>query len=376
MRNFLIMIIVGMGILAGCVNSKNTPIDTNGDKTIKPTESQENSINYRENLSFEFIKNELISQHGGVRTNYLDTPHRSEYATGSEILSESQGLLMLYALNITNKELFAETFAFVNDYLNLEETISYRYDDDGRTYYVNSSIDDMRIIRALIFAGDEFDKEYIYSADNYAARLYDTNVENGFMYDMYDQQYKIKNDFITLCYIDLYTMNLMQDFNRKWGEVFQNMSEIISNGYISDEFPFFKTSYSYSLQTYLKSDINMVEALLSVLNLARVDKCPQTTINYLKKQVEKGDVYGSYSMDGEKQTDVQSTAIYALCALIGAEVKDEDLLNDSIARMNELQVMDKNNPTYGGFANSITLEAYSFDNLLALLAYNVKANYK
>ena len=45
------------------------------------------------------------------------------------------------------------------------------------------------------------------------------------------------------------------------------------------------------------------------------------------------------------------------------------MYNLSISKMTALQVTDPSSPIYGAFGNPITCEAFSFDNLMALLAY-------
>ncbi|MNV70556.1 hypothetical protein D3C71_1635280 [compost metagenome] len=55
--------------------------------------------------------------------------------------------------------------------------------------------------------------------------------------------------------------------------------------------------------------------------------------------------------------------------MIGAEIGDESLYHRSIERMNEFRVTDVGSPLYGGFGDVASGQAYSFDNLMALLAY-------
>lgn len=59
--------------------------------------------------------------------------------------------------------------------------------------------------------------------------------------------------------------------------------------------------------------------------------------------------------------------------MIGAVLEDGDLYQSSIERMNEFRVTDPVSPLYGGFGDPASGQAYSFDNLMALLAYSYKA---
>ncbi len=365
MKKIAILVVLIL-IFSSCSANKNMQ------PFISPAVSEPRSVldlqaSEREEICFDFIENKMVTQQGGIRTNYLDTLHNANLATGAEVLSESMGLIMLYAAGIQDEALFKRSMDFVEEYLDTGNTISYRY---GKSpYYVNAFIDDIRIIRALILAGDAFNGKYLDTAKTYADRLYDTNVIDGYVYDMYDDEYGNNNDFITLCYIDLYTIQLLKNQDKKWDKVFENMLEITKGGYISNAFPLYESSYSYASKSYRQGDINMIEAVLTALNLARIDQCPQETIRYLKTSIENGAVYGSYTHDGKRKNDTESTAIYAICALIAKEVDDEDMYNKCIDRMNSFQVMDKKSEVYGAFADSVTLDLYSFDNLMALLAY-------
>lgn len=322
-----------------------------------------------ENLCYEFILNKMVDN-GGVHTNYMEMPHDENFATGYDVLSESQGLLMRYASIIKDKEIFKSSFNFTLRNLNTKNLFAYRYDFDNQNkYLVNAAVDDLRIIRALLEGANTFSKaKYKELAEEFAYRFYNTNVKNNFLYDFYDENVGTTNDFITLCYIDLDTISKLPSDD--WTNVYYNMCEILKAGYISDEFPMFMTSYNYNTKTYqAEKGINMVESLLSVLNLSSAGLCSNTTINYIKQKVKEGVLYGNYNKDGQNNNEIQSTAIYAICAMIGKSENDSELYNDSIMRMEQFRVDDKNSSIYGAFGNAETFEVYSFDNLMALIAY-------
>lgn len=334
-----------------------------------PTETESMSPpGKRENACFGFIQSEMITKQGGIRTNYLDQHHQHEYAVGDEVLSESMGLLMLYAAARGDKELFERAYDFVQTNLDTGDIISYRYDPDGEVYHVNAFVDDMRIVRALILAQDVFGGGYIDEALALADRLYKTNVANAYVYDIYDEEYEIRNNFVTLCYIDLYTIQLLSHHDAKWYDVYRTMIDVVKEGYISDTFPMYVKSYSYEALAYKESHINMVEATLTVLNLAYVGECPSQSIDFLKHTISKGAVYGSYDTSGNGISEVESTAIYAICAQIAKVIEDEEMQNMCIEKMNRFQVLDETSEVYGAFANAQTLDSYSFDNLMALIA--------
>lgn len=112
----------------------------------------------------------------------------------------------------------------------------------------------------------------------------------------------------------------------------------------------------------------MVEGMLTVLSLTEVGKHKEASVHYIKEHVKKGTLYGRYTKSGEPTTDIRSTALYALAAMIGKSVKDEELYKDSIDKMLQFQIIDTASPMYGGFGDPVSGQAYSFDNLMALNA--------
>ncbi len=340
-------------------HENNTQLDQWGEKLVQ-----------REHICFDFFKKEMITAQGGIRTNYLDKEHNPNLATGSDVLSESMGLNMLYAIQIDDKAMFESSLDFVKEYLDTGKIISYRYSTEDSPYYVNAFVDDIRIIRALILADEKYNREYSDIVKKYSKRLYDTNIKDNYILDMYDEINCNNNDFITLCYIDLYTIGLLEKYDARWEKVYNAMDDILKEGYISDDFPMYKSSYSYTSQDYRVGDINMIESTLTALNLARVGKCPEKTVEYLKELINTGGIFAKYDNGGIKKSPTESTAIYAICSLIAKEVKDEQMYRMCIDKMMSFQVNDENSVVFGAFADPVTLALYSFDNLTALIAYS------
>lgn len=325
--------------------------------------------NNREAL-YKFITGPL-SGNNGIYTNLRDVGQSEEAATGHEVLSESAGLMMRYYALTGQRPAFDAEWARAKRTFDLTSGFSYRYSPvQNKRYTLNAAVDDLRIIRALNEAGQLFkDEAYKSEADVYGARFYKHNVKNGFLYDFYDETYRMTNNFITLCYIDLKTLRMLPGSTKEKDELLANMSDIIKNGYISDAFPYYETRYDYGKKAYSSEQINTVESLLTVLALAEVRQHQPATIRYLKEQVSAGTLFGKYTKDGKPATDIRSTAIYAIAAMIGSELGDQQLYADSIRKMNEFQIKDAGSVLNGGFGDPASMQAYSFDNLNALLAY-------
>lgn len=235
---------------------------------------------------------------------------------------------------------------------------------------MNATVDDLRIIRALDEASIAFgSKSYKKESEAYGNRFYQYNVVNGKLRDFYDPTYKITNSFISLCYIDAASLELASLSSKKKADLEANMLQIVQKGYLSDSFPFYQTRYDFNTNDYQSEGINTVESLLTILNLAEVKQEQAASIRYIKDQVKAGTLYGQYDRNGKPLNDVRSTGIYAISAMIGSVIKDQELYADSILKMNEFQIHDPQSPLNGGFGDTNSQQAYSFDNLMALLAY-------
>lgn len=344
------------------ITTSTPPLDAHED-----TNHLKHSIQVKEIEGLEqFIHSKLTGEQG-VYTNLLETDQSGEVASGHELLSESGSLQMLIAVRSGQKKRFEEVWKLTKMTFDMDSGFSYRYSPKQQKLFpVNAAVDDLRIIKALFEAGDRFgEKSFTEEAKRYGQRFSQNNIKNEQIFDFYDDHYKITNKFITLCYIDLSTLRKLSNYNL----ILDKMYGILENGYLSDNFPFYETRFNYETGKYSSENINTVESLLSILALAQVDKQKSTSIGFIKKQVEAGTLYGQYSREGEPLNDIRSTAIYAITAMIGVEIGDESLYRDSIQRMNEFRVTDKSSPLYGGFGDVASGQAYSFDNLMALLAY-------
>lgn len=341
----------------------NSPAPVDSENDTKVIQTQEVT-----NLE-QFITSKLTGEYG-VYTNFIETDQSAEAASGHEVLSESASLRMLAAVRSGQQERFTEQWQLAKQTFDINSGFSYRYSPKQQKLYpLNAAVDDLRMIQALYEAGEKFgDKRYTAEADKYGERFYDYNVKDGKLYDFYDMEYSSTNTFVTLCYINLGTLRKMS-IPSQFSKLTDHMNTILENGYLSDEFPFYETRFNYETGKYSSENINTVESLLSILALAEVGQQKATSIDFIKQQVEAGTLYGQYSREGKPLNDIRSTAIYAITAMIGAEIGDESLHHKSIERMNEFRVTDVDSPLYGGFGDVASGQAYSFDNLMALLAY-------
>ncbi|AIQ49912.1 hypothetical protein R70723_31560 [Paenibacillus sp. FSL R7-0273] len=363
-----------VALLTGCSNKAEPVPPATAEVTSKPSPTPgwpPEGISGEEQQLKAFIASKLTGPYG-IYTNLIDTDQSAEAATGHEVLSESASLMMLSAVRDGDAGAFAEQWELGKQVFGMEGGFGYRYSPKlDRQYTVNAAVDDLRIIEALYEAGELFaEPAYKEEMELYSRQFYNNNVRDGYMLDIYDNYYHNNNEFITLCYIRLSVLQNLSIDSESKGILMHNMSEILEDGYLSDAFPFYETRFDYPSGTYRSENINTVESLLSILNLTEVGRENPESLRFIREKVEAGTLYGQYTREGAPANDIRSTAIYALTAMIGAAVGDEALYAAGIERMNEFRITDPESPLYGGFGDTNTGQAYSFDNLMALLAYS------
>lgn len=345
---------------SGC--QKKTAVQEISEFAPKEEYRTDGKAKEREEACFSFITNKMMSQ-GGVYTRYLESETKGSLAAGHEILAESEGFLLRYAVQRKDEKLYREVKDYITGVLQKDGYLSYRVDQKGKQMEVNACVDDLRIIRGLYEGGD---REL---AIQYAEQLQKTNFKKGFLTDFYTASDKQNADTVTLCYGDLKTMGMMSDELSDWQEIQKNTEKIMLSGYLSDEFPMFQTRYNIKTKKYTSEDIFMTEALLTTLHLAEVGKCPQKTIDWIEGALNSGEIYGRYTTDGEVTDKTESTAIYAICILIGQETGNQTIVARAEKCLEKFQIMEKTSELYGAFGEETDLNVYSFDNLTALTAF-------
>lgn len=337
---------------------------------IESEEQLKSMINYaKEGAASDtesFVTSNLISPEGGVYTNYED--REGDVPIGHDVLSESQGLLMEYAAETENKELFSSVFDFVEQYLYRNHLALWVYSEENEQNS-NALLDDLRILKALNLmnqktGGYEEDQQELAQA----IVLY--NVEKNHPVDFYDFSTESKASRFTLCYGDLAALKIVEDAVPHMEGIADTTLELIEDGYISDEFPFYYNYYDYNKNTYDEGSLNMAEAMYTLYHLSEVNAIRQESIDWIKKRLEGDGIWARYDVNGEVVTgyEYQSSAIYALVGLIAVELNDQQLLTQAVSRMEEYRCFDTGSQLNGAFAQDLS-GVMSYDQCLGLLLY-------
>ncbi|MGG7178559.1 glycosyl hydrolase family 8 [Clostridium paraputrificum] len=341
---------------------------------IKPIKSgvvwQNNQVSERERILLEFIDNNLKNDEWGIKTNYNDEISDGDITKGHSVLSESQGMMLLYYLDRDRKGEFDNTLVYVEKNMFLPNgVLSWRV-EEGESSETSATIDDLRVIKALLLGEERWgDKKYRKVALNISRGIKKELLDEGMLSDFNDGTNK--SDKTTLCYLDLPTIKLISKLDKDYNDIYKNSLEIMNGGYISDEIPLYKKEYDRKSNLYDDGDIDTLLSSIILLNRVEVGEDISKSIEWIKsKYKEDGGIFISYSKDtGKAISSIESTSIYSNLLQVASLLEDTELYNICIKKLEEYQILDVNNPIYGAYGNGNTKEVYSFDNLNALLAW-------
>lgn len=336
-------------------------------QTLESIESEQSSK--EEEILLSFIENNMMDSKRGIYTNLKDEKSEGDITKGHSILSESQGMMMMYYLYAGEESLFEEMYNYINENMLLDNgLISWRIEGNSPSK-VSATIDDLRIIKALLFGYKEFgDIKYKDLAIKISDGIFENLVKGDYLIDFKDE-YGISNNS-TLCYLDLQSIKALSEIDERWVSKFNKTIEVINEGYISDNLPLYKNTYDTITGEYSNDNIETLLSMSVVLNKAEVGQDVSNTINWLKEILKKdgyiSSVYDSASLKGGK---IESTSIYAIIVQIAKVTGDKELEALGMKKMISFQSRNKKSNIYGGFGNEKSMEVYSYDNLNALLAF-------
>ncbi|KAB1439455.1 redoxin domain-containing protein [Candidatus Galacturonibacter soehngenii] len=313
-----------------------------------------------------FIIKNLMDEFGGIHSVY-DLERGKTFS--SDILSESQGAMLEYAVLSKNQELFDRILDFIRTNLWEEGLTSWQI-KENKTSTVNALIDDFRIYQALEEASGIW-SGYEDILNHFREKLLKYGLKNGRFVDFYNAKSKEYANRFTLCYADFKAMEQLSKSKEEVISAYESSKEIVLNGQISDTFPLFYSWYNYKERKYEKDDLNSAEAMVTLLHLAEVDLLPNNTLKWLKTQMKQSGVKARYTIEGKvvEGYNYDSTAVYALVAMIGVEVGDFDLVNQAIKKMEKMRIDDTNYSYNGAFGMEDGSGITSFDQVMPLLAY-------
>lgn len=317
-------------------------------------------------VTCDFVTSQLMDSKGGIHTIYDTSREKTE---ASDVLSETQGAMLEYAVLKNDRELFDKVFNYVNSVMKSRGLTAWKV-SGNKPAHVNSLLDDFRIVNALM-AANRLWGGYEGSMDNYKKALVRYGVSNGNYVDFFDSRYKQYGKRFTLCYGDLETMKELAIQEERLKEPYEKAKTLIVEGKISEDFPLYYSWYNYKTKEYEKDDLNMAEAMVTLLHLAEADLLQEDTIAWLKEQMDKEGIKARYSVEGKVLDgyNYDSTAVYALTAMIAEEIGDDDLQGKALKKMEKMRIVNTSYAYHGAFGLEDGTGISSFDQVMAMLAY-------
>ncbi|MDD6050142.1 MAG: glycosyl hydrolase family 8 [Clostridiales bacterium] len=311
-----------------------------------------------------FVKR-LILPDGGLTHMY--SVAGDSLMPGNTVLSETQGLLMRYALRDGNQALFDQAWQAARERLLNGGLFAWQTVDVKRSD-VNASLDDLRIIDALN-AADERWGGYRADAAKLAHALYNATVSEQVMRDFVHIQDGCVSQQVTLCYQHPAAMKRLSALDIRWSGAAANAAELLKNGVISDDFPLYWPRYDTSANAYAGDTLHMAEALVTVLHAAEAGLVEERTLQWLESTLSKGPLYAAYDVQGQVVPGYgyESTAVYALAVQIGQRCARSELTRLALARMERLRCFE--GALAGGYGSPSDRTVYAYDMLQALLAW-------
>lgn len=301
------------------------------------------------------LESKWMGEDGQIFTELTDQSLTTP--SGQDVLSESQGLIMEYAALTEKEELFKRTEQFAQNNLKRNDIYSWYVTADGEQADANAILDDLRIYQALAMAEDLWGGQSE-KMKALAKGIFEHNTDGKYLYSFYDFTQKKAGNVISLCYLDFHTLRMLGDQKEEFLTITENMHKIMEEGYISDTFPLYYASYDYETKKYSKESLHTAEALLTLYHLAKVGEMRDTSREWLRENLSKPGLYARYGIDGKTVSgyEYESTAVYAIAALIGIEENDPDIYTKAVLRMRLL-----------GEQNAETKNIRVFDLLMPLL---------
>lgn len=312
-----------------------------------------------------FLKR-LMQADGAIPSTY--TLSGGEVHPGDTVLSETMGQTMLYAVQTEDAALFSDAWRYVRDKMTVGGLTVWRI-QAGEKAAANASLDDLRILRALMEA-DAVWGGYEREIRERAAALYTACVVDDALVSFANVDGSGRGDSVTLCYLDVQTMRALSAYDVRWTAVANRSGAILtdSRALMSSELPLYRASYTPAKDTFSNAAAQMTEAALTILHAAQISAAGEQTLDWLDAQLGAGAIYAQYASNGQVGYGFRYEAIgsYAVLAQVGAVSGHTELARLSLAKLENRRIATG---TFAGAYGSVKSEtSYTFDELEALFA--------
>ncbi len=321
------------------------------------------ALSGRDDPGKRYILQQFSNGEGGIITSTTSSTPPS----GQDVLSESQGMMMQYAAAKRDRELFDAVWEYTRTRMMTGGLAAWYTEAKGGKAGVNATIDDLRIWDALRKAGALWGEAYEAAAAETREAIKGRCLDvNGRIVNFTEFESGRRADSVSLCTLDIEILTALAEADAGFAPALESAREILEKGRISDEFPLYYGSYSYTAGTYSREELNTAEAMYTLWNLARAGMLPEDTMAWLREKVLAGELAARYGTDGKATASYHSTAVYGLAALTARAAGDEETAEWAVRRMERMSVTEAEDPLYGAYCQK-GATIHAFDQLIPLL---------
>lgn len=316
-NNLFIVLMLGILIFSGCEKEENINI-------IK-VEVPKYTVNKEIFFGNTAVINDLV-ENGSIDTNYFLINNKMK--TDNRVLSETQGLIMEYAVYTRNKELFEKSFQYLKLNMTLKNGLfSWEYNSkDEKKSDSSATIDDLRVLKSLVYANSIWGE---YETDIRQLEKGIRNLEKkGYLTDFLDRSGVSKE--VSTHYVDIVAISMLAQMNKRYEKILKKSIELLreSRIKIGNNLPLYYEIYDVKNKSFEKiKEINMLTYLIVIENRKAAGLNIVEDLKFLKTIFQRdGGLYSKYDLSGNPTSKIKSTAIYSYLKRIFLKEKDSDFI--------------------------------------------------
>lgn len=335
--------------------------------TKEMTEEEQNLLS--------FVTNDLMSTDYGILTNYNDEKSQGEITKGHSVLSESEGLMLLYYLNRDDRESYDKVLLYIKENMLMKNgLLRWRVGEEQND--VSATIDDLRVVKALLLASEKWD-EVDYRKDAFKiSRGIKKELADGELLADFNDGYG-KSNKTQICYLDILALRLLASLDNDYKNIYNSSLKLLDNSLVSEEVPLYRKEYDRSTGEFDSENLDIELNSVVLLNRAQAGLDVSKSIEFLKKKyIQDNGIYSIYDVSGNVLSNIESTTIYSNLLQTAVLAGDFELYDICKKKIVAYQVKDKDSKIFGAYGDTVTLEVHSFNNLNALLAWCKIGDYK
>ena len=322
-------------------------------------------------LALLFLQTQLLHPSGGIYSNLEETYDSSkQYGVNHQMLAESTGLAMEYAVLANKPKFFAKQANFAHQQLRTKKYNLYRWrlgKNLGKISSSNATIDDLRIIDGYLQAYDQWGtqqylkrakasarglKRYAFRDDIMSNAVWWNNGESG------------TDKIAWISYFDFPAWQRLSVYDTFWSVVITRHYDLVEQAALGNGL--YRERYNITKAIFADQDeVDTIHQLFIANHLAEAGytELAQQTLDFLKSEYDTtGEVRGQYTVAGEPSSPYQDISIYAQLADLASFLGDDEFAIELKQLVRSLQLDS------GAFAWSESDTVYSFVQLTAMRA--------